>query len=105
MKASVSLIFEHKPEQWGFRGDPYLWEELQQSFSKISLPCSEQCFIQYFKQFFQKHTDHPLNTESPFFVEKYAHGGMSSETISPEFWKETVLPLLVTRLHQVNKEY
>ena len=31
----VSAIFEEKPKQWGFRGDPYLWEELKKEFSEI----------------------------------------------------------------------
>jgi hypothetical protein len=104
MKKSVSIIFEEKPEQWGFRGDPYLWEELQHLFNAVELPCPESCFIHHFEKFFQDLTDRPLKTEAPFVVEKYAHGGMSSGGISTEFWRVIALPLLITRLQKINKE-
>ncbi|MGG0237793.1 hypothetical protein [Bacillus rhizoplanae] len=104
MKPSVSKIFEQKPEVWGLRADPYLWNELQQVFTTIPLPCSKTCFIHYFEQFFQELTNHPLKTESAFWVEKYSHGGISSGGISVEFWQKTALPLLITRLQKVSKE-
>ena len=25
----LSIIFEEKPERWGFRGDPYFWDYLK----------------------------------------------------------------------------
>ena len=26
----LSVIFEEKPKQWGFRGDPYFWDYLRE---------------------------------------------------------------------------
>ncbi|MEH7108845.1 hypothetical protein [Bacillus sp. JJ1764] len=105
MKPSVAKIFEQKSEQWGLRGDPYLWDELQQVFSTIPLPCSKTCFIQHFEKFFQKLTNHSFKSESDFWVEKYDHGGMSSGGIGVDFLHKKTLPLLFTRLEKLNNEY
>lgn len=104
MKLSVSMIFEQKPEGWGLRGDPYLWDELQQAFGTIPLPCSKTCFIHHFEKFFYELTNHSLRSESDFWVEKYDYGGMSGGGISVEFWKKNALPLLITRLQKFSKE-
>jgi hypothetical protein len=104
MKASVSKIFEENPERWGLRGDPYLWDELQQVFTTIPLPCSKTCFIHHFEKFFLELTNHSFKSESDFWVEKYDLGGMSSGGISVEFWQKKALPLLFTRLEKLNKE-
>lgn len=103
MKKSISIIFKPKPEFWGLRGDPYLWDELEQVFANIPAPCSKTSFIDYFEKFFQKLTNHSFNTEAEsIFVEKYARGGMSSGQISMEFWRKKALLLLLNRLEKVN---
>lgn len=33
MLFSIVCIFEEKPEQWGLRGDPYLWEDMKKEFT------------------------------------------------------------------------
>lgn len=104
MKPSVSKIFEQRPERWGLRGDPLLWDELQQAFTMISLPCSKTCFIRHFEKFFYELTNHSLKSESNIWVEKYDTGGMSGGSISAEFWQEDALPLLITRLEKLSKE-
>jgi hypothetical protein len=70
------------------RGDPYLWDELQQIFAPIPLRCSKACFIRHFEKFFHELTNHSLKSESDFWVEKYDHGGMSGGGISIEFWQK-----------------
>jgi molybdenum cofactor cytidylyltransferase len=42
-------------------------------------------------------TAHTIDSTSSFFIERYAQGGMSSGHISPEFWKEEGLNILITR--------
>lgn len=101
---TVSVIFKLKPESWGGRGDPYLWDELEQVFTTIPLPCSKTYFIDLFEKFFQKITNHPFERGDEIFVEKYDHGGMSSGYISIEFWRKEGLPLLLNRLEKVNIE-
>jgi hypothetical protein len=104
MKPTVSKIFEQKPERWGLRGDPFLWDELQQVFTTIPLPCSKTCFIHHFEKFFQELTNHSFKSESDNWVEKYDHGGMSSGGISVQFWRENALPVLISRLEKLSKE-
>ncbi|MFS0576249.1 hypothetical protein AB1K83_11480 [Sporosarcina sp. 179-K 3D1 HS] len=86
----------------GARGDPYLWDELEQAFATISLSCSKAYFIDQFEKFFQELTNHTFkdNKECEIFVEKYARGGMSSGSISMEFWQREALPLLLNRLEK-----
>lgn len=105
MVQSVSKIFEQKPEGWGLRGDPCLWDELQQVFTTIPLPCSKTCFIHHFEKFFYELTNHSFNSGSIFWVERYNHGGMSGGGISVEFWQKNLLPLLITRLQELSKEW
>ena len=35
---NISEIFEKEPLQWGLRGDPYLWREMQLYFSSTPIP-------------------------------------------------------------------
>ena len=37
----VSQVFDPKPEQWGLRGDPYLWDELKEKLEHVELPESQ----------------------------------------------------------------
>lgn len=103
MEKSVSIIFKPKPNTWGLRGDPYLWDELERVFAAIPLPCSKTCFIGHFEKFFLELTNHQFKKDDKSFeVKKYAHGGMSSGWISMEFWQKEGLPLLLNRLEKVN---
>lgn len=105
MKQTVSVIFEQKPVQWGLRGDPYLWDDLQAAFASVPLPYSELQSVNQFHTAFEKLTQYPLNVEKEqIYFEKYAYGGMSSGHISLTFWKERALPLLIGRLKQLNEE-
>lgn len=94
----VSAIFEEKPKQWGFRGDPYLWEDMKKEFSTVPLTISSEDFVKEFKEVFEKLTGNPLTRECRMFLPEYVHGGMSSGQICGEFWMDTALPLLVERL-------
>ncbi len=105
MTSSVASIFEQKPNQWGLRGDSYLWEDLQAAFDTTGLPCSESHFLNQFNQFFQELTDHPFNTcVNSFHIKKYDFGGMSSGYISMTFWQNTALPQLLTNLQAANRQ-
>ncbi|WP_226669683.1 hypothetical protein [Metabacillus litoralis] len=106
MNTSVSIIFERKPNKWGLRGDPYLWNELQTTFARIPLPCSTSQFIQLLKKHFQEVTNHEFSTKiETLSVEKYSHGGMSSGVISTLFWEKEALPLLINQLQFANEYY
>jgi hypothetical protein len=44
MRKSVSIIFQEPPSQWGLRGDPYLWNELETYFSNVFFTMYRRAF-------------------------------------------------------------
>lgn len=102
----VSIIFEEKPRQWGFRGDPYLWEEMRKEFATVPITISLEEFVKEFKDVFEKLTGTSLTSGGHVFLSKYAHGGISSGQICREFWIDKALPLLMERLKSLkNKSF
>lgn len=101
---TVADLFVEKPKRWGFRGDPYLWDALEQSFREIPLPCSEEIFREKLFLRIQAITGQRLELGKDIFVEKFSHGGLSSGGVSYNFWTNTAIPLLITRLEMANKE-
>ncbi len=94
----VSEIFNEKPEQWGLRGDPYLWEDMQKEFSSVPITISTEEFREMFYETFEKLVAVPLSSGNFTYCSKYAHGGMSSGKVCGDFWIGTALPLLLGRL-------
>ena len=94
---TVGQLFDVEPTQWGLRGDPYLWRQMGTHFSSMQLPESVVELRELFERAFELITGHPLSSADCFFVEGFAHGGMSSGQISPEYWRDKVLPLLLNR--------
>jgi hypothetical protein len=64
---------------------------------EVPFPQTEAEFIALLERTFEELTGSPLSSADDIYVEKYAHGGMSSGYVSPAFWRETALPLLLTR--------
>jgi hypothetical protein len=42
-------------------------------------------------------TGQSIDSGDRFSVERYAHGGISSGYVSPNFWKHRAIPLLIAR--------
>ncbi len=101
----VSVIFEEKPQQWGLRGDPYLWEEMSKEFSTVPINISLEDFIEEYKRIFEKLTGTPLTRDCHLFISEFAHVGMSSGQICGEFWNDKALPLLSERLKNVVRRF
>jgi len=98
LKTSFTDLFEPKPVQWGFRGDPYLWEEMASVLADTPLPPTEALFNGLLEETFARLVGRPLNSQASYvFVERYSHGGMSSGKVSFAFWRETGVPLLRRR--------
>lgn len=104
MENSLSILFNPKPQTWGLRGDPFLWDELEHYFATVPLPCSKSQFVDLFEDQFQRLTNEQFkgNRNDAIFVEKLSHGGMSNGQISIPFWEQEGLPLLLHRLEKVN---
>lgn len=101
-KFCVADLFQEKPRQWGLRGDPYLWEEMQNHFAQTPLPHSAEQLAQQLAQAFETLTGQPITAEKHFSVERFPRGGMSGGMVSPAFWRETAVPLLQARFEEGN---
>jgi molybdenum cofactor cytidylyltransferase len=93
----IGELFEKELAQWGLRGDPYLWREMRRYLSSTPLPGSASLLRLQLEQAFLVLTGKPMGSSGYFYVEKFAHGGMSSGGISPECWRERLIPLLMQR--------
>jgi len=97
---TVACLMSPKPQQWGLRGDPYLWEDMSNYFATTKMPESMEDLISIIETAFILITGHPITQENSFYVEKYSHGGMSSGHIDPKFWRNTVIPLFIDKYQQ-----
>ncbi|EAR11336.1 hypothetical protein [Reinekea blandensis] len=93
----VSQVFDPKPEQWGLRGDPYLWDELKEKLENVELPESEHELKTLIETEIERSLANPITYEGKITIDRFKHGGMSSGGISLSFWKETGIPLLISR--------
>jgi hypothetical protein len=97
MPLSVSELFTKEPVQWGLRGDPYLWREMKQILSSARYPDTVDALVALIETAFEQLTGYPVSHQDFIYVERYSHGGMSSGHVSPEFWRDTAIPLLRKR--------
>lgn len=96
---TLADLFQPEPIQWGLRGDPYLWQEMSETLAALPLPPCEAQLAEILEATFERLVGLPTSAEESVFVERHAHGGMSSGHISLKFWRETALPLLLARYH------
>ena len=99
-KKTIAELFKKRPWQWGLRGDPYLWDEMQAHFKETLLPSTVNELCVAIEGAFKTLTKHSVSTPEIFYVERFSHGGMSSGLISPEFWRDEAIPLLLARFSQ-----
>ena len=92
-------LFAERPQHWGLRGDPWLWEDLLRHFEHTPLPLNEADFVTLLASGFAMLTEKAIDTAQPFFVHKYDRSGMSGGHIDPKFWREVAIPLLCERFH------
>lgn len=98
---TIGPLFAQRPWQWGLRGDPYLWQELETQLGEMPLPDTAEAFARLLSTTFESLVGMPLtSTEHHHYLERYSHGGMSSGLISFKFWRETAVPLLIERYLQ-----
>jgi len=94
---TIESLFHPEPQQWGLRGDPFLWREMAGAFHDVPLPTSTPQLALEIEHMFEKLTGQPITTREFIWLERHAHGGMSSGGIAPQFWRETGVPLLLSR--------
>ena len=96
-RKTLLVIFENPPQQWGLRGDRYLWDEMKEKLKDHEYPATEDELIIILHQTFEQLTDKPIKNRRIFRVERFSHGGMSSGMIDPEFWERIAIPMLSER--------
>jgi hypothetical protein len=70
---------------------------MAKQFQGIPLPKSSRELASALEEAFLQLTGHPVSYAQHFKVERHAHGGMSSGGIATEFWRESGIPLLLSR--------
>lgn len=102
-----SALFKPPPDQWGLRGDPFLWRAMARSLSKSPFPTREDQLIALIETTYERLVGSRLPDESSvsdedsIFVKRYARGGMSSGQVSPKFWRCSAMPLLCSRFKAI----
>jgi len=95
---TIASLFKSPPEAWwGLRGDPFLWKDMARVFRQVPLPESDDLLMEMLAGAYLALTGHSIEDMDQFFVKRYAHGGMSSGHIDPEFWRTQAMPLLRER--------
>jgi hypothetical protein len=72
-----------------------LWNELKWYLLYTALPPTQLEFELILRNAFKSLTGESISTKEPIFVERFAHGGMSSGGISTRFWRDYAIPFLV----------
>jgi len=95
----LSVIFEEKPKQWGFRGDPYFWDYLKELAENMDL-ISPDDLEKWIKEEYLSLSGRPMTDEYMDFavIKQFAHGGMSSGGVDNQWWINEGIPLLKSRL-------
>ncbi len=86
----LSDLFTQSPPHYSLRGDYHLWKEFIDYYSTSVIPKSKQDLIGSISDVFKELTNHNIEEMEYFYLERLAHGGMSSGMVNPVFWKETV---------------
>ena len=100
---SVALVFSRTPRYWGLRGDPYFWTYLEERFIKSPLPVDNVDILEkiIIKEYYKLSGGKRIGEEA--YIKEFAHGGMSSGSIS-DLWLDYI-PLLKYRLIELNNNY
>jgi hypothetical protein len=95
---SIGNLFRSPPDPWwGLRGDPFLWKDMARVFRPVDMPESSEALQAMLEASFLVLTSQQINSREAILVQRYAHGGMSSGQIDPDFWREKGFPLIVKR--------
>jgi len=82
------------------RGDPLLWQALANATESHPWPPSTEQLQADFTRLFEQLTGFPLSHQAPIYLREYDQGGLSAGKVSPAYWREAVLPLLLARFAQ-----
>lgn len=92
----LSEAFEKKPQQWGLRGDPHLWADMSR-LCALPAEASLRQIHSHLLGLFVGLTGGSMDAEGSIRVDRYDSGGMSGGHVSPRFWRERGIPMLLRR--------
>lgn len=100
-------LFAERPEQWGLRGDEFVWAALEARLAELPVPDDRRALEELLVGTFNDIVGVDLMNEdfweqgesgdSGVYREEFAHGGMSSGFVCLEVWRDRLIPLLVSR--------
>jgi len=97
----LSDLFVPFPQQFGLRGDSFLWGKLCGYYRAWSID-ADSSIEDTVKDGFREITGEDFDrARDEFYNDGLAHGGMSSGHVSMDWWRRTGLPLLVNRFEVI----
>lgn len=93
----VERLFGQEPDQWGLRGDPYLWQELRQAFEKEGVPVLTAEFHNRLNELYQALIGEKIDVSENVYIERYPLAGISGGMVSSKFWRVIGFKLLLQR--------
>jgi len=92
-------LFETGPHQWGLRGDPHLWRELQAALATRPKPQTAPELAALIAHELRRLTgvDVMTTTDNELRIERYPSAGMSGGFVSPPTWRDRIIPMLTER--------
>ena len=94
----VADLFLREPRQWGLRGDPWLWRAMRDRLEDVPLPADRNGLQRLLEDAFRQEVGQDIATaDDRVFIDRFAHGGMTSGTIDVTWWRTTGLPVLLNR--------
>lgn len=96
-------LFSEEPAQWGLRGDPGAWEAMRLDLSGVAVPDDGDAAESILKASFAAVTgadlDDPAAPEA-VYCKQFYRGGMSAGAVDLGWWRERLIPLLLSRIDQ-----
>lgn len=99
MAGRIGDLFRDEPDQWGLRGDPWLWRALGERFVDEPIPNAQGELEALLRRAIAAEVGHSVSERAGLgvYVERFAHGGMSSGYVSLTWWSTTGIPMLLRR--------
>ncbi|PKH03106.1 hypothetical protein CXF72_07930 [Psychromonas sp. MB-3u-54] len=96
-----------KPEQWGHRGDPMLWDWLKDKLTSASDESTGEQLLReirnHLEEFGVDLSGRSDKSQDDVHIKAFDKGGMSGGCISSQWWVRKGLPLIEQRLNDVSK--
>jgi hypothetical protein len=85
------------------RGDPWLWRALREHLSGTDMPASASEVVSLLHAAFRDLVGLDLASDPApsVYRKQFAHGGMSSGSISLDTWRQQLVPLLAERARTI----